>query len=41
MAGINHETPIYEVVEPSLNISLSPICDTNNASNSNNAEPNK
>lgn len=41
MAGIKHETPIYEVIEPSLNIPLSLICDTNNAFNNNNAEPHK
>ena len=38
---IEHETPIYEVFEASLNIPLSPIRDTNDTySNINNAEPN-
>ena len=42
MAEIEQETPIYEVFEPSLNIPLSPIGDTNYIFNNiNNAEPNK
>ena len=42
MAEIEQETPICEVFEPSLNIPLSPIGDTNYIFNNiNNAEPNK